>query len=595
MVQPATRKGTDQPPTAEEVRNHLKTLLASAEFDASKRNKRFLEYVVEETLAGRGNLIKAYNIALAVFDRGADFDPLTDPIVRIEASRLRRSLEHYYLTAGKQDRIRIAMPKGSYIAVFTHGALETEFSPVETRQAAPEVSPESPQPKQSPPAIASQTINKRVLPLAMIAVALTAVMWLVYQQVWNTANHLGAAEPRGPKIIVLPFQDVSETHARSFIARGLTYGIIVNLTRFEDLFIYGPETTFSMDGPDPPGDADYMLSGTVLPTDTEVKVLAALQDAATGQNVWSWTNDGPLDPSTILKVQSDIADQVARAVAQPYGAVFERTAKEISGKPAKDLLSYECVVRFQQYWRVYDVREYDDLRGCMEATVQKDPGYARARSSLALLYIDAYRFGYGSQKLDFDPVQRALELAQGAIDLEPRASDGYLALSVARWFDHDVEGSLDAAEYGLTLNPSNTNLIGELGIRYALLARWDESTAMIEKLYARNPRAPAGYRRASFFNAYMHGDYRRALAEVMSAEMPLNFYDHVMRAMVYAQLGERENAHAAVSEILKLDSKYGEHVVEDFRKRNAHPTIVQAIVEGLAKAGLPSARSSDAN
>jgi hypothetical protein len=73
----------------------------------------------------------------------------------------------------------------------------------------------------------------------------------------------------------------------------------------------------------------------------------------------------------------------------------------------------------------------------------------------------------------------------------------------------------------------------------------------------------------------------------MAAEMPLTLYDHVIRAMVYAQLGDRKKAKSAVSEILRLDPKYGEHVAEDFIKRNAHPTIVQAIAEGLRKAGLP--------
>ena len=77
--------------------------------------------------------------------------------------------------------------------------------------------------------------------------------------------------------------------------------------------------------------------------------------------------------------------------------------------------------------------------------------------------------------------------------------------------------------------------------------------------------------------------------------MPLTLYDHVIRAMVYAQLGDRENAKSAVSEILKLDPKYGEHVVEDFLKRNAHPSIVKAIVEGLAKAGLSPVASTEAN
>lgn len=78
-------------PTPEEVREHLRALLARKEFTVSERNRRFLSYVVGETLDGRADRIKAYNIALAAFGRGEDFDPLNDPIVRIEAGRLRRA------------------------------------------------------------------------------------------------------------------------------------------------------------------------------------------------------------------------------------------------------------------------------------------------------------------------------------------------------------------------------------------------------------------------------------------------------------------------------------------------------------------------
>src|SRR5262249_42785648 len=100
------------------VRAQLRRIVGCQEFDASERNRRFLQYVVEETLAGRTERIKAYSIATSVFGRDASFDPQTDPIIRIEASRLRRSLERYYLTAGKDDPIRIEIPKGSYIPTF---------------------------------------------------------------------------------------------------------------------------------------------------------------------------------------------------------------------------------------------------------------------------------------------------------------------------------------------------------------------------------------------------------------------------------------------------------------------------------------------
>ena len=91
----------------------------SADFDATGREHRFLSYVVEETLAGRGDRIKAYSIAVEVFGRDVSFDPQTDPIVRIEAGHLRRALERYYLTAGQADPILITIPKGGYVPTFS--------------------------------------------------------------------------------------------------------------------------------------------------------------------------------------------------------------------------------------------------------------------------------------------------------------------------------------------------------------------------------------------------------------------------------------------------------------------------------------------
>ena len=108
--------GHDMPPDG--VREELQRILQSSDFEASERNQRFLEYVVEETLAGRAGRVKAYSVATQVFGREGGFDPQADPIVRIEASRLRRALERYYLTAGSDDPIRITIPKGSYVPGF---------------------------------------------------------------------------------------------------------------------------------------------------------------------------------------------------------------------------------------------------------------------------------------------------------------------------------------------------------------------------------------------------------------------------------------------------------------------------------------------
>ena len=100
----------------------------------SRRRQRFLEYVVNETLAGRGDRLKGYNIAVEVFDRPETFDPNVDPIVRIEAGRLRDKLREYYDADGQNDPVRIDLPKGSY-------APHIEFRQAATLAPAPEADP----------------------------------------------------------------------------------------------------------------------------------------------------------------------------------------------------------------------------------------------------------------------------------------------------------------------------------------------------------------------------------------------------------------------------------------------------------------------
>src|SRR4051794_33325800 len=102
----------------DDVRAHLAQLLASAGFGATQRRREMLAYVVEEMLAGRGDRLKAYSVAVAVLHREATFDAQGDPIVRVEFAQLRRDLAHYYLTDGQHDGLRITIPKGRYLPVF---------------------------------------------------------------------------------------------------------------------------------------------------------------------------------------------------------------------------------------------------------------------------------------------------------------------------------------------------------------------------------------------------------------------------------------------------------------------------------------------
>lgn len=593
-------KCEDNVPSDEEVRQELSTLLGRGDFHASERNRRFLTYIVEETLQGRADRIKAYSIAIAAFDRSDDFDPLTDPIVRIEASRLRRSLEHYYLTAGKSDPIRIDMPRGSYVATFRY-AEPTPADEAPQAPAPPEAEPQQPARTHAPAANPPVKRGPRPWIWAAVTALLTVVATQAATYAWQRhENAKVATVARGPSLVVLPFQSVGAQGSLDFIARGLTFEIINSLTRFSDLFVFGPETSFGIGDPDARATTlralgpDYVLYGSVYSTDATVRVSAILADARTNRSVWSTSLDRDLSAANLLSIQSDIAEQVASAIGQPYGAVFNLTAEDVAAKPLTSLQSYECVVRFRQHWREYDQRDYGDIRACLEQTITADPYYARAYASLALLDIDTVRFGFGKDQIAVDPLQEATELARRSIELDPIGSDGYLALSMAHWFWRDYEASIATAKRGLAIDPHNTDLLAELGLRYAFMEKWSLSRPLIEEAFARNPATPSGYRIANFQYHYMRGDYQAALSEALQVKARYVLYGYLCAAAAYGQLGDKANARAALAELLKIDPDYGEHVTDDLARRGVSPNIVTALVDGLVKAGLrvPSAPTS---
>ena len=108
------------PISGAEIRRQLDRILGFGKFQASDRRREMLSFVVEETIAGRSSRLKATTIAMAVFDRGPDFDQQADPVVRLEARKLRRDLDNYYAGAGRDDPVRIDIPKGAYVPVFRY-------------------------------------------------------------------------------------------------------------------------------------------------------------------------------------------------------------------------------------------------------------------------------------------------------------------------------------------------------------------------------------------------------------------------------------------------------------------------------------------
>jgi Tol biopolymer transport system component len=107
------------PVSRERVLEQLERMLGRSLFQGAARSAALLRFLVAETLAGRAAYLKEYALGAQALERGADFDPRSDPIARVEASRLRSRLELYFATEGRDDRVVISLPKGSYVPSFT--------------------------------------------------------------------------------------------------------------------------------------------------------------------------------------------------------------------------------------------------------------------------------------------------------------------------------------------------------------------------------------------------------------------------------------------------------------------------------------------
>jgi adenylate cyclase len=164
---PRLHDGAGPPP--EDIRAHLARLLGTVAFRASDRRRRLLGYVVEQTLVGHADRLKAFDLAVAVLGRDDRFDPQHDPIVRVEVRRLRRDLEHYYLTDGRDDPIRITIAKGHYVPTF--------------ERAGPTFTPEAEVEAVTPPPIAAAfPLGWRVGALAGLGVLAVGIgCWALWQ------------------------------------------------------------------------------------------------------------------------------------------------------------------------------------------------------------------------------------------------------------------------------------------------------------------------------------------------------------------------------------------------------------------------------
>jgi TolB-like protein len=575
------------------VREALERILASPGFDASARNRRFLAYLVEETLAGRADRLKGLTIAIDVFGReAATFDREADPVVRIEAAKLRRRLKSYYLTAGQDDPIRIDIPKGTYVPTFEERQHPTLDSP------APAGEPAAAMMQRSAPRDARP--RRYRLTTALLAIPLLGALgWLGMGMLApglpsGGTQDAATALPRGPKIAVLPFLNLSGDPEQAYFAQGVTDQIVTDLARFKALFVLSMESTakYQERSADPQHlkrelGVDYLVDGSVRREIDAIKLSTRLIDAESGEIIWSQTYRDKLVPSNVFEIQDDISEQVSAIIASNYGVIAEAGQTDAQRQPPTSLTAYDCVLRYYDYQRSFDPREHTRVRACLERAVELDPDYSDAWAVLANVYAQEYRFGYNPRPELYDPRERSLAAADRAVEIEPRNPTAQLMLANALFDRHDLRRFGVAGERAIALNPNDPEPLAHYGTRLVYMGEWERGFALVTKAIALNPGHPQWYSDSVIYYYYQTRDYQRAWLEAQTqGESRDDVWWFLFRAMILGQLGRSEEAQPLIDAAVRLKPDLRERLFDMARIWNVPDPHIEHIADGLRKAGL---------
>lgn len=515
-----------QEPTSEDILQQMEKILASDEFHAPERGRQFFRFVVTETLCGRSQFLKAFTIANEIFGRETSFDAQNDPVVRIEAGRIRRGLERYYLVAGQADAVIITIPKGGYVPHF-------EYAP---KQAQPARNARSVTVDPSP-----DTSISRPLPVLRLAIAGAAVLIIAAALSFAIATGLlgrltgsgnqAAALPPDPIVVVDAFQfDASDNDAAD-IAQGLRDEVIGQLAKFEDIIVVADASKANHRSA-----TGYTLQGNVQRDGDRLRAISRLVRRSDATVIWANNYDANLSAKSVLQIQADIGQDIAIAVAQPYGAIFVSDTNEIA-RPlsSEEGGAYDCMLAYYSYRRTMDLATHNAARDCLQQATDRFPRSATSWALLSLVYLDEMRFHY---KLGGPPApnaqRQAADAASRATAIDPNNIRALQAVMLVSFFANDLDTALKAGAAAYAQNANDTEVAGEYGLRLAMSGNWQSGCELISAAVNKNAGPKGYYEVGMALCAQMRGNLQAA--ELWSRMSDLQ-YNPMHRLVLMSILG----------------------------------------------------------
>lgn len=267
----------------EEIDQQIQKIFLDPFFVNSDILRKFLTFIVDQTLEGHADWLKEYTIGVNVLNKSADFKPQDNGIVRIHAGRLRRALHNYYKEMGALDAIRITIPKGRYVPLFTENS----------------------------------------------APGTTEELNAGNDHMTGTPSVSATTKPE--VIAVLPFQHFNNDALENSLIDGLGLQLTNALMQFEKYSVIAHYTvrdlwkkTTDISELASFTDIKYVVSGCIQTIENKVRSHIQMIDLQNGMQVWSCMYEGDFSSGNIFKLQDQMVQFIISELVKSRKIIDEK-------------------------------------------------------------------------------------------------------------------------------------------------------------------------------------------------------------------------------------------------------------------------------
>ncbi|WP_435661735.1 adenylate/guanylate cyclase domain-containing protein [Leisingera caerulea] len=389
--------------------------------------------------------------------------------------------------------------------------------------------------------------------------------------------------PGIPSVAVLPFASLGGEPSDSWFADGLTEDIILNLSKFKNLFVIARNSSFFFKATTmPPQEAArelgvrYVARGSVRRAAARVRIAVELIDAETGRTIWGERYDRNIDD--IFAIQDEVTDAIVAATAVLIEA---QERKRMAQTAPADLAAYGYVLRGQQYIFRYTRQDNREAQTLYERALARDQDYARASAAISRTMNIDWRYSWAKDAEH--ALDTALSYAQRAVELDPTDARGFGELGFVHLYRKEHDAAIGAYRRALALNPNDADLLSDYADALAHSGDNQAAIGNLQQAMRLNPYFPDQYLWHLGGAYYNLKQYDAVIDTLTKMNNPTE--GQRMLAASYAQLGDMDQARNMAA-----------------RHREAHPNFslvrwakVQPdrleedtlhFVEGLKKAGF---------